>query len=89
MTPPQFDTTDPVSRALRYARPFEVERIAIRIGTPEGKIRGWRHGSLNLAPWIIRAIADILGLDDAALEQHRECRRRHQEDLDAREDVAA
>jgi hypothetical protein len=72
---------DPVAYAISRARPCDVETLAIRIGAPEGKIRGWRHGTTSLAPWVIRVIADVLRLDDTVLEHHWQCRQRLAEDV--------
>jgi len=73
---------DYIASRINRARNFEVERIAVRVGCPEGKVRSWRHGSLDLADWVVVEICRALDLDDAVLEQHRQRRRRrHAQDV--------
>jgi len=82
---PGLRETDPVAYAIAHARMPDIERIATQTGCPEGKVRSWRHGTLNLADWVVNEIATVLKLNDATLDQHRQRRRRHEDDLAAHE----
>ena len=87
---PTLREVDPIAHALNRARDSEVARIAAEVGCSDSKVRSWRRGSLNVAPWIIDEIAKVLRLNDQVVEQHHQRRRRRQdEELNTRRELEA
>lgn len=79
---PSLKEVDFVASRINRARNHEVERIATQVGCPEGKVRSWRRGTLDLADWVVVAIVRELNLGDQVLDVHRQRRRRrHDQDV--------
>jgi hypothetical protein len=81
---PTLREVDFIASRLNRARNQQVEHIALRVGCPEGKVRSWRRGTLDLADWVVVEICRELNLDDQVLDVHRQRRRqRHAQDVKA------